>query len=140
MKELKNSEKKKKALENHRFGDIYYISVDQYYDHYYGGGKPSVYKKTNDSRLMILPKRQPSFNIKGIEMLKDNNDCNGEINIQNRKGDEKYYNNLVKMINISHELRIGKLDLEQYNRIIEMFFSKDVVQRQMIIDILNNLE
>lgn len=44
------------------------------------------------------------------------------------------------MINISHELRIGKLDLEQYNRIIEMFFSKDVVQRQMIIDILNNLE
>lgn len=87
MRELKNTEKKKKALKNHRFGDIYYISVDQYYNHYYGGGKPSIRKKINYSKLMILPKTLPSFNIKGIEMLEDNKDCNGQINIQNRKGD-----------------------------------------------------
>ena len=139
MKELKNSEKKKEALKNHRFGDIYYISVNVHHIHW----TKNIPMIDNVTKLMILPRRQPSFNIKGIEMLKDNKDGNSNINIMN--ADENSikrgcYRNLVKMINISYELRIGKLNMEQYNRIIEMFFSEDIVQRQMIIDILNNLE
>ena len=125
MKELKNSEKKKLALKNHRFGDIYYISTEHHYTNYQTQ-KPT---SRNNTKLMILPRKQPSFNIKGIEMLKDNKDCNGQINIQNiNERDIKYgnYVDLVKMINISYELRVGKLDMEQYNRIIEMFFSEDI--------------
>jgi hypothetical protein len=139
MKELKNSEKKKEALKNHRFGDIYYISVDDHHIHW-TTKLPNI---INVTKLMILPRSQPSFHITGIEMLKDDKDCNSKINIMNASEKQiksGIYRNLVKMINISYELRIGKLNIEQYNRIIEMFFSEDVVQRQMIIDILNNLE
>ena len=139
MKELKNSEKKKEALKNHRFGDIYYISVDDHRVHW----TKNIPIIKNETKLMILPRRQPSFNIKGIEMLQDNTDRTSEINIMNaneRTIKQGCYRNLVKMINISYELRVGKINMEQYNRIIEMFFSEDIVQRQMIIDILNNLE
>lgn len=139
MKELKNSEKKKEALKNHRFGDIYYISVDDHRVHW----TKNIPIIKNETKLMILPRRQPGFNIKGIEMLEDNRDGNSEINIMNADENsikQGCYRNLVKMINISYELRVGKINMEQYNRIIEMFFSEDIVQRQMIIDILNNLE